>query len=131
MIGYGGGTFAWGLNTVTESNVSVTVKGYPYDTIDFQTAYGTTTDGSYSATNNAVLIGGDSGGGDFIYDPGSGTWELAGINEAVDTSNNNSYMVEVSAYASQINSIIEVPEPGCITLAGAAVAVFLACRRKG
>jgi len=54
---------------------------------------------------------------------------LAGINEAVDTSNNDSYMVQLSAYASQINGIIAVPEPSGFLLAGLALAALLGLRR--
>lgn len=134
MIGYGGGTLAWGVNTVTCVNVPVQVAVYSstFNSIDYETAYGTVTDGTYSATNNAVLIPGDSGGGDFIYDSSTGTWMLAGINEAVD-GNNDSYMVQVSTYASQINTITgatSVPEPGSFALAGVALAELLGLRRK-
>lgn len=131
MIGYGGGYGeTWGLNTVTAVNQDTEVEGYSYDTVDFETAYGTTTDGSYSATNNAFLVGGDSGGGDFIYDSSTGSWVLAGINEAVDTTNNNSYMVQLSAYASQIDPIVDVPEPRQYVLIGLALALLMVVRPR-
>jgi hypothetical protein len=120
MIGYGGGQGeTWGLNTVTTVNLGVRVNGYSYISDDFRTAFGTITYGSgndaASITNNSRLIVGDSGGGDFIYNSSLGSWELAGINEAVDDSN-NSYMVQISAYSSQIESITSVPEPSTFAL---------------
>ena len=129
MIGYGGGALSWGLDTVTNADMSVTVTGYPYDSIDFETAYGSTTVGSNSATNNTTLISGDSGGGDFIYNSSTGRWMLAGINEAIDQYS-NSYMVQVRAYASQIKGVASVPEPGSFLLAGAALTALLAFRRR-
>ncbi len=120
MIGYGGGQGeTWGLNTVTDINlqVQVTVGSSTYSSTDFVTAYGTTTAGFSSVTNDYVLVSGDSGGGDFIYNSSAATWMLSGINEAVDT-NQNSYMVQLSAYASQINSITGIPEPSSLGLLG-------------
>ena len=118
MLGYGGNQGeTWGMNTVTSGSVSVTIAGYPFTTTDFETAFGTTTRGSNSATNNAAFVLGDSGGGDFVYDSSTGTWELTGINEAID-SGTNGYMVELGAYASQIDSITAVPEPSSFVLLG-------------
>ncbi|MGB8352920.1 MAG: trypsin-like serine protease [Chthoniobacteraceae bacterium] len=118
MIGYGGNQGeTWGMNTVTSGSVSVTIAGYPYTTTDFETAFGTTTRGSNSATNNAAFVLGDSGGGDFVYDSSTGTWELTGINEAIDTGTNG-YMVELGVYASQIDNITAVPEPSSFALLG-------------
>jgi len=118
MIGYGdGGSITnetWGLNTVTQANVLVNPTGYSYVSNDFETAYGTTTAGmgrfQSSVTNDYQLVLGDSGGGDFIYDSSSGIWELAGINEALD-SNNDSFMIQLSTYSSQFNTIVATPEP--------------------
>ncbi|MDD5199297.1 MAG: trypsin-like serine protease [Terrimicrobiaceae bacterium] len=126
MIGYGGGQGeTWGANTVTAKNVSVTVSGYSYVTTDFKTAYGTTTytnglGDSRSITNNATLVGGDSGGGGFIYNSATARWQLAGINEAVDLTSSDSYLVQLSTYASQINGLTAVPEAGLAGLVGAA-----------
>jgi len=136
MIGYGGPNNtrvkSWGLNTVTSDNILASVSGYSYETIDFKTAGGTTTAGQSSVTNNALLVVGDSGGGDFLYDAASGKWRLAGINEAVNGS--DSYMVQLSAYASQINGIVGVvPEPHTWVLIGLGVAALLIQRspRRG
>ena len=125
MIGYGGGALSWGLDTVTEADMSIVVTGYPYDSIDFETAYGTTTVENNTTTNYASLVSGDSGGGNFIYNSSTGTWMLAGINEAID-ENADSYMVQVSAYASQIKGVASVPEPGSFILAGVALAALAA-----
>lgn len=116
MIGNGGGK-SWGVNTVTTNNIEVTPGGTSYLSVDFATAHGTTTSFSKSITNNAELIAGDSGGGDFIKLGSS--WQLAGINEAVD-ANGGSYFIQLSAYNSQIQTIMtsSVPEPGMWVLFG-------------
>lgn len=118
IIGFGGGQGeTWGLNTVTQTDISV--QQLNYTSIDFETAYGTTTVGhganTKSVTNDYILVLGDSGGGDFMWNASTAQWNLAGINEAVD-SNNNSYMVQLADYAPQINSIIGVPEPSSLTM---------------
>jgi hypothetical protein len=131
MLGYGGGAGeSWGLNTVTAINIPASVESFV--TNDFETALGTTTltNGS-SVTNTAYLVGGDSGGGDFIFNSASQTWMLSGINEAVDDSN-NSYMVQLNTYASQINAIIAVPEPDSAGFLGlGALGLLCKFRRPG
>lgn len=114
IIGYGDGgsrtNETWGLNTVTTADELVEVESF--GSADFVTAYGTTTEGLNSATNNYFLVVGDSGGGDFIYNSSHGSWQLVGMNEAVGTAGdgnndtNYSYFVDLSAYASQINAIV-------------------------
>jgi hypothetical protein len=119
MLGYGGGTYAWGLNNVTEIDQSVTPDGYTYVSNDFYTHRGTFTDGSNTITNNAQLIGGDSGGGDFIYNTTTGLWELAGINEVTGTDSSFdgqtnvplSGFIQLNTYAAEINGIVATPEP--------------------
>jgi hypothetical protein len=114
MIGYGGGQGeSWGVNNTTAISQGVAVDSY--GTIDFLTLYGSETNvRSVSITNTAVLVGGDSGGGDFMSV--GNQWQLAGINEAVDTSN-ASYMVQLSAYSATIKSVMaSVPEPFDVTL---------------
>jgi len=108
MLGYGGGggNDTWGINSVTANNLLVSLS--TYKSVDFRTAYGTT---AYGSNNTAQLVLGDSGGGDFIYNTSTGKWELAGINEGVDPSTHDSYMVQLSYYAPQINAIMGVPEP--------------------
>jgi hypothetical protein len=120
IIGYGGGSESWGINTVTANNTLISVGGFSYKSVDYVTTHGTTTVGqghsTTSITNNAELIVGDSGGGNFINV--SGSWQLAGINEAVAT-NGDSYFVQLSTYSSQINAIVSaVPEPGTWALLG-------------
>lgn len=126
MIGYGGGQGeTWGLNTVTAISKLIQVGGYSFTTVDFETAFGTTSSGTASITNTSNLVVGDSGGGDFIYDSTANIWTLAGINEAVD--GNNSYMVQLGNYATQINTIrtASVPEPGTWSLLAMGVVLML------
>jgi hypothetical protein len=111
MLGYGGGNESWGANIVTTVNIPIEIQGYSYESIDFETAHGTTNNISSSITNNAELIVGDSGGGDFITNS-SGGWTLAGINEAID-ANGNSYFIQLSDYNAQIKLDMSiVPESG-------------------
>ncbi len=124
MIGYGGGAGkTWGLNAVTENNLSVEVTGYSYVTTDFETDYA-------PPVSDYYLVSGDSGGGDFIYNSSTGNWELAGINEAVDDSH-NSYLVQLSAYSSQINAITATPEPTSLVFLGFGVPALLWRSRRG
>jgi hypothetical protein len=116
MLGYGGGQGeTWGFNAVTAVNLTVPLVGFVSN--DLETALGTMTAGSSMITNNAFLVGGDSGGGDFIFDSSTQAWTLAGLNEAIDGSN-NSYLVQLNTYASQINAITGVPEPSSMGLLG-------------
>jgi hypothetical protein len=100
ILGYGGdgGDETWGLNVVTQNGLLENVESFM--TTDFQTAYGI-------SGNSYFLVTGDSGGGDFAFRSATQQWQLVGINEAVDTSKNppDSYFVELSTYASQINAI--------------------------
>lgn len=121
MIGYGGGAGkSWGMNTITDKDILVSADGFPYTTVDFQTAYGTTTAGASSVTNDAQLVGGDSGGADFVYDSATGRWLLAGINEARDPETNDAYMVQLSEYAPQIKQTVPALPPS-----GVAASFFL------
>jgi hypothetical protein len=115
MIGYGyasgGRQKSWGTNTVTENNLLVALDDSPYTTVDFLTAYGQTSYG----TNSAKLVVGDSGGGAFIK--GGSTWFLAGINQAIDIGNGDSYFVNLAYYSSEITRVMNaVPEPQSWTL---------------
>lgn len=134
MLGFGGGQGeTWGENTVTTTNllVQITSYGTTFNTIDFKTAFGTTTAGRSRVTNTAQFIAGDSGGGDFNYDTSSGRWKLVGINEATD-ANNNAYMVDLSHYAAQINKAVPVvPDPRILTLFGITVAWLFARKIQG
>ena len=106
MSGESIGHLLFGRITFHVLNLLVQVSGYSYETTDFET--------DYTATNLAQLTGGDSGGGDFIFNSFTHTWQLAGFNEAIDSSG-DSYLVELSAYSSQItnieNGVTAVPEP--------------------
>lgn len=111
IIGYGGGHGkAWGLNTVTGINLPLPLSGW--STTDFDAIYGTTTIGSQSVTNHAILVTGDSGGGDFIFDASTSKWELAGINEATGGA---SYFEQINAYVQQILDVTGIPAPPVIT----------------
>jgi hypothetical protein len=118
IIGYGGSTpnggESWGVNTVTQINQSVAL-GSSYVSNDFLTILGTTTIGDRSVTNDAQLVAGDSGGGDFIRNSATGLWELAGINEAVGTTSQGqqlSAFVQLDSYAPQIEAAMSpVPLP--------------------
>jgi hypothetical protein len=127
MIGFGGGQGdTWGLNTVTQVNVPIMVEGYSYVSNDFLTYTGTNTydnpdgPGSESIINNAQVVSGDSGGGDFIYDTTTGQWELAGINEGAGTDNGQelSAFVQLHTYAGDIQGITGTPEPPASFLLG-------------
>lgn len=131
MIGFGGGQGkSWGANTVTLANQLINVNGAI--TSAFGTVYGSKTyngPGNQSRTinNPATLVGGDSGGGGFIYNATASRWELAGIHSAVGTLNtgeNYSFMVQLDVYRSQILSITAVPEPG-LTAAMFALGLFV------
>jgi hypothetical protein len=130
MIGYGGGHGeTWGINTVNAVDITVQLTGWPYTTVDYVTAYGVTSASSRSVTNTAVLVSGDSGGGNFMTNA-AGSWMLCGLNEAVDGAS-NSYLVQISAYSSQINAVIAVPEAGTWSLALLGLsAILLALRQK-
>lgn len=120
MLGFGGGAESWGLNTVSIVNYTLNLNGKTSTT--FVTLYG--------GQNLAKLVIGDSGGGDFIYDAGLGSWTLAGINDAV-TGNGHSFMIELSQYAPAINNVITVPEPGSWALLGAGAILLVGLRKTG
>jgi len=133
LLGIGGASVAtdapsWGIDTVTEIDeplpVTATINGasYTFNSHDFFTDNGTVTRGSHpynwSIINNSMVVNGDSGGGDFIYNSTTQKWELAGINEATGSwtgANGDPYygngsfsaFVQLSYYASQITPIIE------------------------
>ncbi|HEY0257226.1 MAG TPA: hypothetical protein VGC39_07280 [Candidatus Methylacidiphilales bacterium] len=111
LLGYGGGRGeTWGLNTVNGINFPFSVQAYL--STDFYTIDGTTTIGTQSVTNNAQVVTGDSGGGDFIYNASAGTWELAGINEAIASS---SYFVQLNSYVQAILDLTGLPASPVIT----------------
>ena len=150
IIGYGGNEGeTWGLNTVTQINELITPQGFTYVSNDFLTLTGTTTydnphgSGSKSITNNAQVVSGDSGGGDFIYNAATGQWNLAGINEITGTDTSGqalSGFVQLDTYASQIDAIVDapiaptdtpaVPLPGLVVMACLLFFVASGSRRR-
>jgi hypothetical protein len=151
MIGYGGGSGrTWGVDTVTLSSqytpISLTENGPPlWFSTDFYTANGSFSKSATSTqTNDSQLVSGDSGGGDFIYNSTTKTWELAGINDGTGTTYvaqdpvtgeweqvdqgtagaielDLSAYVQISDYASQIEADMAPEPPGWILLAGGLV----------
>jgi len=127
MLGFGGSRGeTWGLDTVTQINELIDLRPtYPYISNDFLTINGTYHDGSATNINNYQLVGGDSGGGDFIFNVTTQTWELAGINEVTGSGTFNSQnvtlsgMVQLNTYATQIQAVVTpTPEPATWTLLG-------------
>lgn len=124
MVGYGGGAKSWGVNTVTSTNVQVTVSSYT--TTDFATTYGTSTLQGWNpktVTNTAEAVTGDSGGAAFTYNSSTGTWSLVGLMEA-NNANGDTYFIQLSSYYSFISSTLAtVPEPSSLTLLSLAGAI--------
>ena len=117
ILGYGGGSESWGYDTIDFVDEPVQPTGLSYVSIDFLTIYSTYTSGTATSTNPSNLVGGDSGGGDFIFNPTTQLWELAGINEVegegtIGTHNVTlSGYVQLSAYATQINALVSPQTP--------------------
>ena len=127
MIGYGGGQGeTWGTNWITGLKM-VGVTG-PYSTPFGPVSSFATYDYETLGVNGAKLVGGDSGGADFIYNSTASQWELAGINEAVNNSTADSYLVDLGNYASAIENITAVPEPTTWILFGVGAALLLVRR---
>jgi hypothetical protein len=111
MIGYGDGASmsneTWGYDTVTSPYINQGTQLLNWASYDFYTANG----------NKAKyeVVGGDSGGGDFMYNATLNRWELAGLNEAELTNGTNgpeigSAFIQLDTYLDQINGII-TPAP--------------------
>lgn len=127
MIGYGGSNGeTWGEDTINYTNQAtpLTVGSTVYNSVDFYTVDGTSIAGTQSITNNAQLVAGDSGGGDFIFNATTKQWELAGINEVqLEDENKNvvgSGMVQLNNYSTTIEGdmAIAAPEPPAWQLLG-------------
>ncbi len=123
IIGYGGGAGeTWGQGSITYIDQLVALDGTPFVSNDFFVFYGSYSFSGSSFTNNAILVGGDSGGGDFTYNSTTNTWELAGINEVVGSGTMGtmgitfSGMVQLNSYAAQINAIVNPPSSDTPTL---------------
>ncbi len=137
LLGFGGSHgLTWGYDTITDINEAITPDGLPqFLSNDFLTQNDTVTRGSSTITNNSAVVSGDSGGGDFAFNPAAQAWELAGINEVMGADNgvNVSGYVQLNTYASQINEIVfgpatdtpTMPFAGLVILAVALVAIAL------
>ena len=139
IIGYGEGHGeTYGIDHVTRTNfqVDLTDPHPTYVSYDFVTDDGTgNTFPTGTFTNSAQLVSGDSGGGDFIQNPVTGVYELAGINEVefLDNSNNlvGSGFVQLSdSYTEQIEEITGIPEPRAWAMMLSSVLLLLVLTRR-
>ncbi len=132
IVGFGnssGRIKSWAKNTLAGTLPTAVIVG-PYSTTDFYSTYS-------SSINPAQLVIGDSGGAFFVRDQTSGSWELAGLNEAYGTSPTDgsyaaSYFVQLSTYKSSIQSVMSaaaVPEPTAFSL-GAIFGLWALRRRR-
>jgi hypothetical protein len=126
-VGYGGGIKRWGFNDY-DGVANIETSPVSYGTV--RTIW-TDFDSGSSNPNEAQAISGDSGGAAFYYDSLSGTWKLAGIIDAVDTSNSpaTTYSASIAYYNSRIVAAA-VPEPSAMLLLTCGFAVFGGARRR-
>ena len=157
MIGYGNGIKAWGYDNVTIANQLINPENTSFVSNDFVMALGSVSNMTTSSPDNqAYFIGGDSGGGTFIYNAALQKWQLAGINEVdgntyleyIDgawtlSDNDDTAMgaqdvqaillsgsVQVDTYATEIEDAVPEPPVWLLALAGAgAVASARTIRR--
>ncbi len=143
MIGCAGQVESWGVNTVSQFQTG-TKFGQPVYSVTYNlsvtatsstgvvTTYTSNDFGTdHSDTNSAQVVAGDSGGAAFIYNSTTGTWELAGILEAV-AADGDSYMVNLAAYKTQIAAIMAsaVPEPTTYAMVAMGAGTILLAARK-
>ncbi len=152
MVGYGFGlnygtgilsypSESWGTGTVFQSDVLFTVQGDgnpapTFNSVDYY-IYNANSGQPDSSTNLYNLYPGDSGGANFIFNSQTQTWQLAGINEFVATAtlddgstvNFASGFVETDYYLTQIDAIMDAPEPSTYALFAAGL-VGLALYRR-
>ncbi|MDR0532447.1 MAG: trypsin-like peptidase domain-containing protein [Verrucomicrobiales bacterium] len=130
MIGYGGGTKAWGTGTINGVNYELTLDNGHTSTYYYV---------KYNSINNTTqAISGDSGGAGFVYNSTTGQWELSGLLDAIATDDNGGYytlLIDLSSYSDDINTIVSsvsyIPEPACwaLLLLGCPI-ILLLCQRK-
>lgn len=121
MIGDGGGTKAWGTNTVDQYALYNLVENGP-TTIGLITTYS-------AIAGEAQGQGGDSGGALF-YQTGATSWLLSGVLSAIGTDQGTEFTASIAVvyYYNDIVSLVgaPIPEPaawaaifGAFALAGA------------
>jgi len=125
------GSETWGVGTVSSLSDSTVPIG-SWNSQDFLTTF-------HPDSTSAIVQGGDSGGGVFVYNTTTHTWELAGILEAIESYSNQTVnvvngdetaMIDLSQYSSEIDAIM-APEPGVTALLGlGAVVGAFALRRR-
>jgi hypothetical protein len=129
------GAETWGVSTVTSTS-DMTVNLDSWSSQDFLTTLDLN---PHDPGSSAIVQGGDSGGGVFVYNTLTHSWELAGILEVLYTYNDQTAdlvngdetsMIDLSQYAGEIDAIM-TPEPGVAALFGlGAVAGAFALRRR-
>lgn len=129
MIGFGGGSKAWGSNNVEGSLLE---QNFNYTNPADNDFVGFTTDYDTATQTEGQAINGDSGGGAFAFI--EGIWQLVGMMNAINTNSspNQTLFSNMSTYSSQINSIIQtsgaIPEPS--TLIFSVLPILLLLRRR-
>ena len=140
-------TKTWGTNTIWGTTAAgSTVAGFPLAAwtvagddalaVDFSDGPYATHDPATAAETGAAVN--DSGSGMFVNV--AGTWKLAGLVDTIDTytgqpgstttDGNDTFAIDLTSYASEINAVIATPEPTSGALLGIAGTVFVASVRR-
>jgi hypothetical protein len=137
MLGTGGNSgLTWGYDNVTATNV----RPDPPVVINNTTYYSTNFVADMTGSNTSILVTGDSGGGDFVYNTSTQKWELTGINEFSGTYSDGtqtSGFVQLNQYESTItydmahpNVPVDTPTMPFAGLMTMACVLFLAAARS-
>jgi hypothetical protein len=126
---------SWGTGNIFDTSTLFSIESY--SSLDFD-IYDVQSGQIDSENNNNNLFPGDSGGANFIYNPTTQQWELAGINEFVGTYDGvapedggipiGSGFVQIDDYLDQING--SVPEPSTWLLLPAGLLALGVYRRR-